>query len=416
MRKSFTSLLFFIIVSSLSAGNAASSLYADLSNLFGIDPNAGQNSFLTLLIPAGGKYEGMGTAFTAMSVDSGFLDANPAGSSFIKNSELTFFHNNWIADTNLESVTYTSRWDDFGIGVGGKFLYLPFTGIDDWGDRAKNEDGSFSSGYYTETVMTFNAGYTFLNDYYYHGIAVGANIKMAYRGVPYSIAPDQSAFALMADLGLQTKFNVLKFFSSREKNFSFGIAVKNIGTEFIRDPDPLPTMVSTGIAYSPLKPMTWAFDVNIPFNLDGTPPEAVSYAAGLDLGITSFLSVQTGFQIKTGLPRFSVGSSLDLERFSLTANYTLDLTTQVNSIDRFSLALKLNLGDFGRMTRNERAQLLYLQGLEEYANGDISKAISYWEESLQLRPDFTPAREMIETARKTQELNQVIQENQTIDE
>lgn len=416
MKKGAALLFILISISRIHAGNAASTTYANFSDLFGIDPNAGTNSFLTLLIPSGGKYEGMGTAFTAMSLDSGFLDANPAGSSFIKNSELTFFHNNWIADTNLESVTYTSRWEDFGIGIGGKFLYLPFTGIDDWGDRARNDDGSYSSGYYTETVVTLNAAYTFLDNYYYHGLALGANFKMAYRGVPYSIAPDQSAVALMADIGLQTKFNVLKFFSSRDKNFAFGLVIKNLGSEFIRDPDPLPSMISTGIAYSPIRPMTWAFDINIPFNLDGTKAEKVSYAAGLDLGLTSFLSIQSGFQIKTGLPRFSVGSSLDLEKFSVTANYTLDLTTQVTSLDRFSLALKLNLGDFGRMTRVEKSQLLYLQGLEEYANGEISKAIAYWEESLEVRPDFTPARQMIDTARKTLELNQKIEENQTIDE
>ena len=279
----------------------------------------------------------MGTAFTAMSVDSSFLDSNPAASAYVENSELTFYHNNWIADTNLESVTYTSRWDDFGIGVGGKFLYLPFTGIDDWGDRAQNDDGSYSSGYYTETIITFNAAYKFLDDYYYHGVSVGANLKLGYRGVPEAIAPDQSALAVMGDVGVITKFNVLKFFSSREKNFGFGLVIKNIGSEFIADPDPLPSMISTGISYSPIRPLTWAFDVNIPFTLDGTPAESIYYAAGLDVGVTSFLSVQSGFMIKTGLPRFSVGTSFDSERFSLTANYTLDLTTQVTTLDRFSL-------------------------------------------------------------------------------
>ncbi len=416
MKKGTITLFLFLSASLLFAGNAASTTYARISELFGIDPNAGTNSFLTLTIPSGGRYEGMGTAFTAMSSDSSFLDSNPAASSYIKNSELTFYHNNWIADTNLESVTYTSRWNDFGIGIGGKFLYLPFTGIDDWGDRAQNSDGSFSSGYYTETIITLNMGYTFLNDYYFRGIAVGANMKMGYRGVPYNIAPDQSALALMADFGIQSQFNVLKFFSSRDKNFSVGVVVKNLGMEFIRDPDPLPTMISTGIAYSPIRPLTWAFDVNIPFNLDGSDAEKISYSTGMDLSMTSFLSVQTGFLIKTGMPRFSVGSSLDLEKFSLTANYTLDLTTQVTQLDRFSLALKLNLGDFGRMSRIERSQLLYLQGLEEYANGEITKAIEFWEQSLEIRPDFTPAVEMIETARKTLDLNKKIEENQTIDE
>jgi len=416
MKKRFITGILILLIAPLFGGESGSSSYANFSEIFGIDPDAGLNSFLTLTIPAGGKYEGMGTAFTAMSVDSGFLDANPAGSSFVKNSELTFYHNNWIADTNLESVTYTTRWDDFGVGLGGKFLYLPFTGIDDWGDRAKNENGSFASGYYTETIVTVNAAYTFLNDYYYHGFSVGANVKMGYRGVPYSIAPDQSAFALMADLGLQTRFNILKFYSSREKNFSFGVVLKNMGSEFIHNPDPLPTMVSTGIAYSPIRPMTWAFDVNIPFNLDGQPAEDISYAAGLDLSLASFISLQSGFLIKTGMPRFSIGSSLDLEKFSLTANYTLDLTTQVKTLDRFSLALKLNLGDFGRMTRNEKAQILYLQGLEAYAHGRIDEAIDLWEECLTYRDDFTPALEMIETARTTQELNEIIQENQTVEE
>ncbi len=411
-------LLIIILLSSLqvSAGTNTAAAYAYLSEIFGIDPNAGLNSFLTLTIPAGGKYEGMGTAFTAMSSDSSFLDSNPAGSSFVKNSELTFYHNNWIEETNIESVTYTARWDNLGVGVGGKFLYLPFVGIDDWGDRAQNDDGTYAKGYYTETIATANAAYTFLNDYYYHGFSVGTNFKVGYRGVPYSIAPNQSALAIMVDVGLQTRFNVLKYFSSREKNFSFGIVAKNLGTEFINDPDPLPTILSTGIAYSPIRPLIWAFDVNYPFNLDGTPSEAISYSTGFDMSFTPFLSVQSGFLLKQGLPRFSVGSSFDMEKFSITANYTLDLTTQVNKIDRFSLSLKLNLGDFGRMSRNEKAQLLYLEGLEAYANGKINEAIDIWEECLTYREDFTPAAEMIKTARKTLDLNRQIEENQTVEE
>ena len=405
----------FLFTLQLFGGTNSSATYAYLSEIFGIDPNAGLNSFLTLTIPAGGKYEGMGTAFTAMSSDSSFLDSNPAGSSFVKNSELTFYHNNWIEETNIESVTYTARWDNLGIGVGGKFLYLPFTGIDDWGDRAQNDDGTYAKGYYTETIATFNGAYTFLNDYYYHGVSVGANFKIGYRGIPYSIAPDQSALAVMVDLGIQTRFNLLKYYSSREKNFSFGTVIKNLGTEFIDDPDPLPTMLSTGIAYSPIRPLIWAVDVNYPFNLDGTPSESISYSTGFDVKFTPFLSLQSGFLLKKGLPRFSVGSSLDMEKFSITANYTLDLTTQINNLDRFSISLRLNLGDFGRMTRTEKAQMLYLKGLEAYANGDISGAIDFWEECLTYREDFTPARELIATAGKTLELNETLEEKQTVE-
>ncbi len=416
MKKGLAAALFILLTASLFSGSNTAATYAYLSEIFGIDDNAGLNSFLTLTIPAGGKYEGMGTAFTAMSSDSSFLDSNPAGSSFVQNSELTFYHNNWIEETNIESVTYTARWDNLGVGIGGKFLYLPFTGIDEWGDRAKNDNGSYATGYYTETIATANAAYTFLNDYYYHGFSVGTNFKLGYRGIPNSIAPNQSALAVMVDVGLQTRLNLLKYYSSREKNFSYGLAVKNIGSELIDTPDPLPTTFSTGIAYSPIKPLTWAFDINYPFNLDGTPSEAISYSTGFDINLASFLSVQSGFLLKRGLPRFSVGTSFDAEKFSITANYTLDLTTQFTKLDRFSLSLRLNLGDFGRMSRNEKAQILYLEGLETYANGNISGAIDLWEECLSIREDFTPAKEMIQTARKTLELNNRLQQNQTIED
>ena len=137
---------------------------------------------------------------------------------------------------------------------------------------------------------------------------------------------------------------------------------------------------------------------------------------GIDVNLTPFLSVQSGFLLKTGLPRFSVGSSFDMEKFSVTANYTLDLTTQFNTLDRFSISLSLNLGDFGRMSRHEKAQLLYLEGLRAYANGDINGAIDLWEECLSYREDFTPAIEMIETGRKTLELNTKIQQSQTVEQ
>ena len=84
----------------------------------------------------------MGTAYTAVSSDSGFLESNPAGSSLLDYTELTLNHNNWIADTNIEGVVYTTRFDNLGIGIGGKFLYVPFIEYNRWGEEE-------SSGYYS---------------------------------------------------------------------------------------------------------------------------------------------------------------------------------------------------------------------------------------------------------------------------
>ncbi|MBN2628480.1 MAG: UPF0164 family protein [Spirochaetales bacterium] len=382
--------------------------YSEMISLAGLDPNSGRNSFLTLIIPSGGKYQSMGTAYTAVVKDSGYLDANPATSSHLKNTELSFFHNDWIDDSNLESVAYTQRIDNIGWGLGGKFLWLPFDATNTWGEVT-------SSGAYSESVLTLNFSVNFLNDYYYSGISLGVNAKAAYRGVSEVLAADQNALALMGDVGILTRFNLLKFYPSREKNFALGVSAKNLGKEFITEPDPLPSQVTGGFSFSPIKPLLLAADMTYPFNLNGEEAEAVSYAMGMDLAMTEFLSLQGGFLLKLGKPRITVGTDLEMEKFSVGVNYTLDLATQFKPIDRIVLSLSLNLGDFGRMTLRDKVQELYLTGLGAYSLGDYTQALIYWEECLQLDENFTPAREMITTTEKSLELEQKMRDQQTVE-
>jgi len=104
-------LIIVLVILALSApvwgdGNDA---YASASEWFGVDPNAGRNSFLILSIPSGGKYEGMATAHTAMALDGGYIESNPAAGSFLPRTILSFSHVDWIADSGLETITYTFR-------------------------------------------------------------------------------------------------------------------------------------------------------------------------------------------------------------------------------------------------------------------------------------------------------------------
>ncbi len=372
-----------------------SDVYEDVSTtvtkeLF-TDPNTGLTVFPILMIPAGGKYEGMGTAYTAVAGDSGFLEANPSASSVLDNTELAFTHNNWIADSRLEGVIYTMRFNDLGIGFGGKFLYVPFTGYDDWGERT-------GGGYYSESVATANVSYNFLSSYSFYGLAVGANLKIAYRNVPstrpeYQGANDQSAVAGLLDVGALTRFNFLKFFASRSKNFSVGLVLKNLGP-LVMD-EPLPTVLTAGFAYSPVRPVTLAFDLNIPTSY-GQEAEEINLAGGLNVSVTDFFSIQSGFQYRGANPRISLGGAVDLERVSFIANYTLDLSTMSDTPDRFSLEAKINLGDEGRLALRDRMDEYYISGIEEFAAGNLEKAIGYFEKALELDPDFDPAREYLD--------------------
>lgn len=406
-------IVFFILIFPIFCGTAIYALdisgayyNADgfLDNL--TDPNTGLTAFPSLLIPMGGRYEAMGTAFTAIADDSSFIEANPAGSSGLEHSVFSLFHNNWIADTNIESLIYASRIGYFGFAVAGKFLYVPFTGYDSIGSRV-------SKGYYSESVIILNASYRFLASYNFYGIAVGANIKAAYRHIPSSIYEDQSAFSAVADVGILTRFNMLKPYSSRDKNTSVGITVKNLGIKTLDDP--LPMEATIGFSYSPLRPLTISGDFTLPFSFDYSkyPAEQWSFAVGTDITITNFFSIQGGFRYRGSNPRISLGAMITLGKITINANYTLDLTTQIG-FDRFSLASSIDLGDGGRNLTADLVDEYYVKGLDFYAEGNLLGAIANWEKALSLDPRFTPAATNIIMAKQTLELFTDVQSIQTV--
>jgi hypothetical protein len=401
-------LILLIMAPALSGAQTLPSAYEALASLFGVDLNAGLTRMLITRIPMGGLAEGMGMAYTAVASDSSFLELNPSASSLQDYTELSVYHNNWIADTRVESAVYTMRFGDVGFAVGGKWLYLPFTEYDDYGDRA-------SSGYYSEALLIGNASIHLFPGYYFYGLAVGANLKLAYQSFPDYAGEDdvvqtgsgasQSALAVMADLGLMTKFNFLKYYASRKKNVSVGLALKNLGPPV--QGDPLPTVATVGLAYSPIRPVTVSSDFSVPVNLvDFSKSEDPYWSVGTLVTVTDFFAMQGGLQIKGGNPRLSVGSSIDFNPMTILVNYTLDLTTQFSSLNRLSIQARFRLGDMGRAAKAAKVDALYVAGLESYARGDVERAISYWTEVLVLDPSFDPARDALRAAKDFQGLHQ----------
>ena len=341
----------------------------------------------------------MGTASTASAFDAGFIEANPAVTALMKNTELAFSHHAWIADTSLEGVVYTVRYDDLGIGFGGRFLYVPFTGYTSWGERS-------SRGTISETVVTANIAYNFLHDYYYSGLAVGASIKAAYRHVPSDIAMGQSILGLMTDLGLQTSFSLAKFQYWSLPNVSVGLALKNLGISSMSD-ESLPLTASAGIAYAPLRAVLLATDFNLPLSLDGDTAPLWDLAFGTSVAVTEFLSLQGGLHLKPGNPRISVGADVDLGSINVSANYNLDMSAIArNPLDKFSVQARIDLGDQGRGERRQRADDLYAEGLREFSIGNLSQAVEMWSQVLEIDRNYTPAAQYRAIALATIETQQ----------
>jgi len=414
---------FFLFFSAIAAARDSSfrrygSIADYLNSIFAPDPNAALTAFPILRIPMGGRSEGMAGAFSAVADDISFLEHNPAGSSMLNLTEIAFFHNNWIADANIVGLAFASRRNDLGFAAGVRWLYVPFTEYNMFGHRV-------SMGYYSEGVATLNISYNFLRGHYFSGLSVGLNIKGAFRVVPdFTDADDlgnnhgtlipgsgreQSAIMAMADLGLLTRFNFLKFYSSRDRNASASLVFRNMGPPALGDP--LPTAITAGVSYRPLRPLLFSFDYTIPINLvDPSLSERHYWAAGFSGDITSFLSMRAGFMGRAGNARITVGSAIKLARISIDVNYTLDLATQMQPLNRISLGARLNLGDQGRRARAERVYALYIEGLEAYSRSDFHIARYLWKAALELDPRFSPAREGLEIIDRTLEVEERIQE------
>ncbi len=425
-------LLLFLFVFSVLTPFLYSYDYADfyetLTDAFAssIDPNAGSTTFRSLTIPFGGRSEAMGSAYTAVSDDIAFLNYNPAISAVLPNTELGVFHNAWIADSAIDTIAFSQREGNFGYGASLKSFYVPFTEYSILGERV-------SQGYYSESVGLLNIAYNFLSGYYFKGISVGANFKFAFRGVPDYADDDtgeiiidsglnQSAIAFMGDLGFLMRFNLGKLYSSREPNFNVGLALTNAGASFVGIgsqlvlEDPLPTQAAIGFSYKILRPITFTFDYQQPLNLFNiAQSEQAAFAFGFEGTITDFFSVQSGFLLKGGNPKFSLGSEIDWSNLTFSLSYSLDLTTSFAPVNRISLSAKMNLGDRGRAELQETVDNLYNQGLNYYVEGQFTEAIIIWEQALELFPLFDPAISGIRSANQSIELRNTIQDTQNLD-
>lgn len=375
--------------------------------------NTGLTIFPTLIIPSGGEFEGMGTAYTAVARDASFFDANPAASATLEYTELAFIHNNWIADSYVEGIAYTVRDDFLGFGVGGKFLHVGFDRYSPSSQTAIDPvTGRTASGLYTEGMIGFNIAYNFMESYDFHGVAVGANLKAAYRTIPDYIAPDQNALGLMADIGVLTRFDLWKFYATRSENFSVGFSLRNFGLP-VRG-EGLPSSANIGLAYQPIRPVLVATDVSLPLNFAaGDPAEPIGFAGGVSVAVTPFFSAHSGLLLRAGGPRFTLGADTDLEGVSIAVNYSLDLSSRLAVFNRLSVQARLNFGDRGRGALRDRVDRLYFDAWLARTEGDLPLAIELLQEALQLDYDFRPAIVLLRLAERELELQEQLQRIET---
>ena len=387
-----------------------------------VDENEGSTSFRSLLIPSGGRAESMGGAFTGLADDISYINYNASASSLLSNSQASVFHNSWIADSNIETLSATTRLGNAGFGAAFSCFYVPFTEYDIFGTRASN-------GYYTESIACINASYNFLSGYNFKGLALGINLKSAFRGIPDYADDDtgeiitgsgfaQSAIAFMGDIGMMIRFNLAKFYASREPNVRIGFSVQNLGAAITNFGNgicldaPLPSSVTAGFSYNFIKPIIISVDFRQPFALSKDMGyQMFQVGAGIEAQITDFFAAMAGFQLKGANPRFSFGAEFEINKIRVNANYTLDLTSSLNPLNRISISAKFIMGDGGRAEKIQKIDELYNLGVLYFSRGEYNDAIDVWEQVLELDKRFDPAILGIQSANRMLEMFQKIRDS-----
>ena len=405
-------------------------VYHTLGDAFSsfVDDNEGLTGFRSLNITSGGREESLGGAFTGLADDIGFFDYNPAGSCLLRQGEFAVFHNSWIADSNIESIAWADRFNNLGLGAKIKCFYVPFTEYNYFGNRV-------AGNYYSETTACLNASYNFFKGYYFKGLALGANLKASWRSVPDYTDNDtdaiiqgsglaQSALAAMADIGAMLTFDALKNFESREPNLRIGFSALNLGAAFkgfgsqgsFGIDDPLPSSINAGASYRLFKFLALSADFSQPLNFQNMSKSGLwSAGAGIDFYVTDFLEFMAGFRLKGANPRISLGIEFRIKKFTFDINYTFDLTSSMNPVNRFSLSARVSLGDHGRKARQERCDDYYTKGLDQYARGNYDAAVEYWRQALKEDKSFTPAQRWIQTVQGSQKLYDRVLDIQSLD-
>lgn len=407
MKKRFG--LFFVISIFLTSGIGAlefNDVTSAVTAIFsGITSDSdGLTSYRSLLIPPGGRPESLGNAYTGLCNDVAFLNFNAGASAIQKETQLSFFHNAWIADSKIETISYTTRYGHLGLGGLISCFYVPFTEYNISGERV-------ATGYYTETTAAVNASYNFIAGYDFKGFALGATFKTCFRGVPdytdnntnaiiKNSGLGQSGIAFMGDLGLVLQFNFLKYFASRDPNVKIGIVAQNLGVGFtglgtdggLRIDDPLPSYIAAGMSVKFFPFLTITGDIKQPINLlDISNYTLFSLSLGADFSFTDNLSLLVGLEIKGGNPKLSAGGEFEINKTRMNVNYTLDLTTSSAPVNRVSFSAQIKLGDRGRAELQQKIDVLYSQGLVYYYSSEWEKAIETWQKILELDKRYDPA-------------------------
>lgn len=311
----------------------------------------------------GSRALSMGGAYVSLSDDIFYIDSNPGGGDHRSVLRISALHQEWIADTNYESLRIgTGFGNSFYIGLGFTYLYLPFVHYDIFGNSGASETVSQALG-------ILNAGYHFRRI----NLSVGANAKLYYYHVPDSLVADQSYMLTAFDAGILKKTNLLKSYVGPEPSLNFGLAVRNIG--FSDEVENLPMEVHAGMSYRPARRLLISTQVAVPVY------EPIYGGVGVEYDFAKKIYINAGAQIKEN-PMFGVGFGYRKKDLRVNVSYTPSLAFY----NMMSITVSYAFGEYRRQMQMEKVERLLQQAFDYFNQEMYEQSLSVLQEVLEIDP------------------------------
>lgn len=285
------------------------------------------NQFLKMDV--GARTLAMGGAFVAVADDVNSIRYNPAGLRQIEKTEISATHMLWIADLNVEQLSFATkmpRGKDRYLDVFGASIFYMGSGTP--------IEGRDKQGYVTDPDLNYNnialtlSGAKSLD--LYDNVLFGANLKYAEEN--YS---DTKYSSLLLDTGILYKW---------KENMNLGFSVRNIGPD--SKGDKMPLEMRAGTAYQKDK-LGLSLDFYKFIDTD------LRFALGGEYFIKNIFVVRAGYNYSIS----DNGKLLDFESWADVSEYSVSglslgfgfLTKPIDFFKGYEFKLDYALVDFGRL-------------------------------------------------------------------
>ncbi|MCK4532771.1 PorV/PorQ family protein [bacterium] len=291
---------------------------------FGSDIGTTGGQFLKIGI--GARPVAMGESFVAVANDANSCYWNPAGLSEIKTIQTTTTYLQWLEDTGYTYSSYIQPLKDNYFHYGTIALSLAYLGMGaipkteiDINDNIVATGKSFDA---SDIAFIFSYGGKIKN------FLVGYNIKYIKQTIE-----EEKASTFSLDLGMKYLFS---------DNLSFGLVTQNIGgkVKFVKEEDPLPLNIKSGIAYKTLHNSLFSFDIHFPVEINQP-----NYHLGIEQVLSNLFVLRSGYKLNSvsdskELSGLSFGLGLKWKKYHL--DYAWVPYGNLGQTHHISLFLKFN--------------------------------------------------------------------------